>query len=54
MHTPEPADQTIQIRGVDVPRIRKIIDGIEDDGYISPNLVHELLQSAGIPPFLSL
>ncbi|MBP5277018.1 MAG: acetate--CoA ligase family protein [Prevotella sp.] len=49
MHTPEPADQTIQIRGVDVPRIRKIIDGIEDDGYISPNLVHELLQSAGIP-----
>ena len=49
MRTPEPADQSIQIRGVDVPRIRQIIDGIEEDGYISPNLVHELLQSAGIP-----
>ena len=49
MRTPEPADQTIQIRGVDVPRIRQIIDGIEEDGYISPNLVHALLESAGIP-----
>ena len=49
MRTPEPADQTIQIRGVDVPRIRQIIDGIEGDGYISPNLVHALLESAGIP-----
>ena len=49
MRTPEPADQTIQIRGVDVPRIRQIIDGIEEDGYISPNLVHSLLESAGIP-----
>ncbi len=49
MRTPEPADQSIQIRGVDVPRIRQIIDGIEEDGYISPNLVHDLLQSAGIP-----
>ena len=49
MRTPEPADQTIQIRGVDVPRIRQIIDGIEEEGYISPNLVHALLESAGIP-----
>ncbi|MBQ7439983.1 MAG: acetate--CoA ligase family protein, partial [Prevotella sp.] len=49
MRTPEPAEQTIQIRGVDVPRIRQIIDGIEEDGYISPNLVHALLESAGIP-----
>ena len=49
MRTPEPADQSIQIRGVDVPRIRHIIDGIEEDGYISPELVHALLESAGIP-----
>ena len=49
MHTPEPADQQIQIHGVDVPRIRKIIDGISENGYIAPNLVHQLLESAGIP-----
>ena len=49
MKTPEPADQTISLQGVDVPRIRRIIDGIEGNGYIAPNLVHELLQSAGIP-----
>ena len=49
MHTPEPADQQIQIHGVDVPRIRKIIDGIDENGYIAPHLVHQLLESAGIP-----
>ena len=49
MRTPEPADQQIQIHGVDVPRIRRIIDGISENGYISPNLVHQLLESAGIP-----
>ena len=49
MHTPEPAEQQIQIHGVDVPRIRKIIDGIDENGYIAPHLVHQLLESAGIP-----
>ena len=49
MKTPAPADQTIMVNGVDVPRIRRIIDGIKDDGYIAPRLVHELLESAGIP-----
>lgn len=49
MRTPEPADQQIQIHGVDVPRIRRIIDGISENGYISPDLVHQLLESAGIP-----
>ena len=49
MKTPAPADQTLEILGVDVPRIRRIIDGIQDSGYIAPNLVHELLSSAGIP-----
>jgi acetyltransferase len=32
-----------------VPRIRRIIDGISGNGYIEPRLVHELLESAGIP-----
>ena len=49
MRTPEPANQQIQIHGVDVPRIRRIIDGISENGYISPDLVHQLLESAGIP-----
>lgn len=49
MKTPAPADQLIEIHGVDVPRIRRIIDGIHENGYISPTLVHELLESAGIP-----
>ena len=49
MRTPEPANQQIEINGVDVPRIRRIIDGISENGYISPDLVHQLLQSAGIP-----
>ena len=49
MKTPAPAEQQIEIHGVDVPRIRRIIDGIHQNGYISPTLVHELLESAGIP-----
>ncbi len=49
MRTPEPAEQHVEIMGVDVPRIRRIIDGIDHDGYIEPSLVHELLESAGIP-----
>lgn len=49
MKTPAPADQTISLQGVDVPRIRRIIDGIQDNGYIAPSLVHELLTAAGIP-----
>ena len=49
MKTPEPAEQQIEIHGVDVPRIRRIIDSITDNGYIAPALVHELLESAGIP-----
>ena len=49
MKTPAPAEQNVVVNGVDVPQIRRIIDGIEDDGYILPNLVHELLSAAGIP-----
>ncbi|MBQ9667748.1 MAG: acetate--CoA ligase family protein [Prevotella sp.] len=49
MKTPAPADQTIMVNGVDVPRIRRIIDGIKDNGYIDPEHVHALLESAGIP-----
>ena len=47
--TPPPAAPEIELFGVDVPRIRNIIGGIEEDGYVSPEIVHQLLESAGIP-----
>ena len=56
MKTPEPADQNVVINGVDVPRIRRIIDGINEEGFLTPALVHELLNAAGIatvPEFVS-
>ena len=49
MKTPLPAPPEIELFGVDVPRIREIISGIKGNGYIEPDLVHQLLASAGIP-----
>ena len=49
MKTPAPAEQAMNCDGVDVARIRSIIDGIKGSGYIAPKLVNELLGSAGIP-----
>jgi acetyltransferase len=49
MRTPAPAPPEIELFGVDVPRIREIISGIKGNGYISPELVHDLLSCAGIP-----
>ncbi len=49
--TPDPADQNVVVNGVDVPRIRRIIDntlsGVK--GWVSPSVVHDLLSAAGIP-----
>lgn len=60
MKTPAPADQQIEIHGVDVPKIRRIIENLppapsegredaKDVGYVEPSIVHELLAAAGIP-----
>ena len=49
MKTPRPATSDLQLSGVNVPRVRSIIDGIKENGYISPQLVHELFECAGIP-----
>ncbi|MBO4820123.1 MAG: acetate--CoA ligase family protein [Prevotella sp.] len=49
MRTPYPAPPEIELFGVDVPRIRDIISGIHESGYISPSLVHDLLGCARIP-----
>ncbi|MBP1594307.1 MAG: acetyl-CoA synthetase, partial [Bacteroidetes bacterium] len=49
MNVPQPAVKEIELFGVDIPRIRRIIDSIQDNGYIEPHLVQDLLRSAGIP-----
>lgn len=49
LNVPAPAAQEIELFGVDVPRIRRIIDSVKENGYISPDCVQELLMSAGIP-----
>lgn len=49
MNVSRPAANEIELFGVDVPRIRRIIDSIPENGYIAPNYVQDLLKSAGIP-----
>ena len=49
VNAPQPATNEIELFGVDVPRIRRIIDSIPEDGYIAPHYVQALLHSAGIP-----
>ena len=49
MNVPRPAGSGIELFGVDVPRIRRIIDSIPEDGYIAPHYVQALLHAAGIP-----
>jgi acyl-CoA synthetase (NDP forming) len=46
--TPKPSGQEIYLDGVDVPRIRRIIDS-SPNGYLSPVLVEQLLAAASIP-----
>lgn len=46
---PRPATSEIELLGVDIPRIRRIIDSIPENGYIEPHYVQALLRSAGIP-----
>ena len=49
MKTPKPASPEIELFDVDIPRIREIIAGIKEDGYIAPELVHQIFECAGIP-----
>ena len=49
LNAPRPANNEIELFGVDVPRIRRIIDSIQEVGYIPPYQVQALLRSAGIP-----
>ena len=49
MKTPQPAASEIELFGVDVPKIREIIGGIHENGYVSPDIVRQLFNCAGIP-----
>lgn len=46
MNASRPAANEIELFGVDVPRIRRIIDSIPEDGYIQPHYVQALLHAA--------
>lgn len=49
INVPCPAVKEVELFGVDVSRIRRIIDSIPENGYIAPNFVQALLNAAGIP-----
>ncbi len=49
MKTPKPAPSEVELFGVDIPRIREIIAGIKENGYIASELVHQIFECAGIP-----
>lgn len=49
MNTPNPAPSELELYGVDVIKIRDIISGIKESGYLPPPLVREIFSCAGIP-----
>ena len=49
MHTPKPAPPEVQLYGIDIPRLHKIIYSIEQNGYVPPQTVRDILSCAGIP-----
>lgn len=49
MNTPNPAPSELELYGVDVIKIRDIISGIKESGYLPPHLVREIFSCAGIP-----
>ena len=49
MKTPEPAPFEVELYGTDIPRLHKLISGIKESGYLSPDLVRQILSCAGIP-----
>lgn len=46
--TPAPSDESIMLEGVDVPKIRRIIESCET-GQLPPDKIHALLLAASIP-----
>ena len=48
MKTPEPTRFEVELYGTDIPRLHKLINGIKESGYVSPDIVREILSCAGI------
>lgn len=49
INTPKPMSTDIQLYGVNVPEVRRIIDQLPSNGYLSPEQVRTLLGAANIP-----
>ena len=49
MKTPKPAPFEVELYGTDIPRLHTLISGIKESGYVSPDLVRQILSCAGIP-----
>ena len=49
MRTPLPAPPEVQLYGIDIPRLNKIIFDVKENGYVSPQTVRDILSCAGIP-----
>lgn len=49
LNTPKPASTDIQLYGVDVPEVRRIIDRLPESGYLNPGQVRMLLKAANVP-----
>jgi len=49
MKTPKPTRFEVELYGTDIPRLHKVIDGIKESGYVSPEVVREIFSCAGIP-----
>ncbi|MDR3252368.1 MAG: acetate--CoA ligase family protein [Tannerella sp.] len=49
LQTPSPLSNNLELKGVDIPVIRRIIDNIPASGYIAPKYVQMLFKAAGIP-----
>ncbi len=47
-HTPKPHRETIFLEGIDIPRIRRIVEQA-GNGFQPPEVIHQLFDSAGIP-----
>ena len=46
---PCPSNEGPELMGVDVPRLRKIIDSIDENGFVSPETVRDIFNCANIP-----
>jgi len=49
IRTPQPAPPEVQLYGIDIPKLNKIIFNIDSNGYVQPQTVRDILECAGIP-----